>query len=125
MPVHQPEDDAVARPELLRGQPRHQDVSQFLRVQARQVAAQVGAEPLAEMLRAEHGHDRLGPGGGVLHHVLQQFHHVEHLDTLVAQALRGDVVLLLGPGHPGHAGELQAVLRAGGDTQQLGAGTVG
>ncbi len=122
MPVHQPEDDAVASPELLPGQPRHQDASQLLGVQARQVAAQVGAEPLAELLRAEHGHDRLGPGGGVLHHVLQQFHDVQDLDAPIAQALGRDVVLLLRPGHPGQSRVAQPVLGARGDAQQLGTG---
>ena len=58
-------------PELLRRQPHNQHARQFLRIQARQMAAQVGAKPFTEVRRAEHGDDRLGPGRGVLHHVLQ------------------------------------------------------
>jgi hypothetical protein len=125
VPVQQPEDHPAARPELLRGQPRDQHARQFLRIQARQMAAQVGAEALTKVRRAEHGDDRLGPRRWVLHHVLQQLHDVEDLDTAVAQALCGDVVLLLGPGDPGQPGEQQPVLGARREAEQFGARAMG
>src|SRR5215469_6132071 len=89
------------------------------------MAAQVGAEALTKVRRAEHRDDRLGPRRGVLHHVLQQLHDVEHLDTAIAQALCGDVVLLLSPGDPGQPGKQQPVLGARGEAEQFGSRAMG
>src|SRR5437762_2981070 len=90
-----------------------------------QYTQRISAEAFAEVRSAEHGDDRLGPGRRVLHHVLQQLHDVEHLDTAVAQALCRDVVLLLGPGDPGQPGEQQAVLGARGEAEQFGSRAMG
>ena len=54
----------------------------------------------------------------------EQLDEVEHLDVAVAQRLRERVVLVLGSADPGDAVEEQAVVVAGGQSLELGTGSM-
>ena len=120
MPAEQPVDQPPPGPELLRGQARHQHLRQHLRVQAGEVAAQVGPELLTQPRIADRRVYGLLPGHRVLQRVLQQLGDVQHLDVVVAQRLGEHVMLLLGPADPGQPGEEQGIPRAWRDPPQLG-----